>query len=149
MATVQYIAVMEGGGNAYGVWFPDLPGCVSAGETEQEARRGAAEALGLHLQGMVEDGEALPTPSGIHAFGPKDVGPEFLYLFIVDASAPEAIAPKILRVNITLPEPLVQRIDQAAGGNRSAWLADAAREKLERRPALRADLHEGQSTRRS
>jgi predicted RNase H-like HicB family nuclease len=132
MAKVQYIAVMEGGDKAYGVWFPDLPGCVSAGETEQQARSGAAEALELHLQGMAEDGEVLPTPSGIHAFGPNDVGQDFLYLFVVDAPGPMAIAPKIVRVNITLPEPLVRRIDHFAGGNRSAWLAEAAREKIER-----------------
>jgi predicted RNase H-like HicB family nuclease len=44
----------------YGVSFPDLPGCVTAGRTLDEARAMAIEALELHLQGMVEDREPIP-----------------------------------------------------------------------------------------
>ena len=46
----------------YGVSFPDFPGCVTAGATLDEARRGAVEALAFHIDGMVEDGEAIPSP---------------------------------------------------------------------------------------
>ena len=51
----------------FGVSFPDLPGCVTAGATLDEARDMAAEALALHLEGMVEDGAAIPEPSSLEA----------------------------------------------------------------------------------
>ena len=46
----------------YGVSFPDLPGCVTAGSTIEEAREMAAEALALHLDGLAEDGALIPLP---------------------------------------------------------------------------------------
>ena len=55
----NYIALMrKGEGSDYGVEFPDFPGCVTAGRTLDEARRMAAEALALHVEGLREDGEA-------------------------------------------------------------------------------------------
>lgn len=45
------------------VTFPDLPGCATSGETEQEAVAAGREALGLHLFGMEEDGDEIPSPS--------------------------------------------------------------------------------------
>ena len=47
----------------YSVDFPDLPGCISAGDTLEEALAMAREALSLHLFGMDEDGEAIPSAS--------------------------------------------------------------------------------------
>jgi predicted RNase H-like HicB family nuclease len=47
----------------YGVSFPDLPGCVTAGSTLDEAIAMAEEALALHIEGMLEDGEDVPTPT--------------------------------------------------------------------------------------
>jgi predicted RNase H-like HicB family nuclease len=56
-----FTAIIEGGGKrGYGVYFPDLPGCVSAGDTIEEAARNAEEALSLHLRGIVEDGDEIP-----------------------------------------------------------------------------------------
>jgi predicted RNase H-like HicB family nuclease len=49
----------------FGVSFPDFPGCVTAGRTLEEARRMAAEALALHVAGMIEDGEVVPEPSNL------------------------------------------------------------------------------------
>ena len=45
------------------VTFPDLPGCATSGETEQEAISAGREALGLHLYGMEQDGDEIPSPS--------------------------------------------------------------------------------------
>jgi predicted RNase H-like HicB family nuclease len=47
----------------FGVEFPDFPGCVTAGEDLEEAKALAEEALRFHIEGMIEDGEALPRPS--------------------------------------------------------------------------------------
>ena len=54
-------------GSDYGVSFPDFPGCITAGSTLDEARANAGEALAFHIEGMVEDGEALPAPSALEA----------------------------------------------------------------------------------
>lgn len=63
-----YIALIhKDAGSDYGVSFPDLPGCITAAATLDEARAMAAEALALHLEGMAEDGEAVPEPSSLEA----------------------------------------------------------------------------------
>lgn len=61
-----YIAVIHKAPDSdYGVSFPDFPGCVTAGRSLEEARAMAQEALALHMEGMLEDGEALPEPSSL------------------------------------------------------------------------------------
>ena len=57
----HYVAIVEEEeGKAIGVWFPDLPGCVSAGDTLDEAMLNAAEALELWAEAMVESGQKIP-----------------------------------------------------------------------------------------
>lgn len=59
---LQYAIVIEQEGASFGAYVPDLPGCVAVGETEAEARELIREAIGVHLEGMREDGEAIPSP---------------------------------------------------------------------------------------
>lgn len=60
----HFIAILEYSENGtVGVYFPDLPGCVSAADTTEKAIENAKEALSLHLFGMEEDGEEIPKPS--------------------------------------------------------------------------------------
>jgi predicted RNase H-like HicB family nuclease len=47
------------------VTFPDLPGCTTSGESEEEALRCSREALGLHLWGMEQDGDKIPAPTAL------------------------------------------------------------------------------------
>ena len=49
----------------FGVSFPDFPGVVTAGTTLNDARAMAEECLTFHIDGLVEDGEAIPEPSGL------------------------------------------------------------------------------------
>jgi predicted RNase H-like HicB family nuclease len=64
----DYIALLhKDKGSDYGVSFPDFPGCITAGKTLEEARRMAAEALAFHIEGLIEDGEAIPGPSTLDA----------------------------------------------------------------------------------
>ncbi len=49
----------------FGVEFPDFLGCITAGVTVDDACHMATEALLLHIEGMVEDGDAIPKPSGL------------------------------------------------------------------------------------
>jgi predicted RNase H-like HicB family nuclease len=60
----HYIAIIEDAGpdQAVGVWFPDLPGCTSAGDDIDEALRDAPEALELYAESFEADGRPLPRP---------------------------------------------------------------------------------------
>ncbi|HVI67102.1 MAG TPA: type II toxin-antitoxin system HicB family antitoxin [Bradyrhizobium sp.] len=109
----------------FGVDFPDFPGCVSAGATLDEARRMAQEVLELHVSGMVEDGEELPAPSSLEAIMADPENGDAV-AFLVTLREP---ADRTVRVNITLPERLLRRIDERAK-NRSAFLARAAEKAL-------------------
>jgi predicted RNase H-like HicB family nuclease len=59
----HYIAIVEDAGpdHAVGVWFPDLPGCFSAGDNLDDALRNAPEALELYLEDFITEGKPLPT----------------------------------------------------------------------------------------
>jgi len=109
----------------FGVDFPDFPGCISAGTTLDEARRMAQEALELHVGGMIEDGEALPVGSSLETIM---ADPENADAVAFVVTVPDA-ADRTVRVNITLPERLLRRIDERAK-NRSAFLARAAEKAL-------------------
>jgi predicted RNase H-like HicB family nuclease len=60
----HYIAIIEDAGPdcAVGVWFPDLPGCTSAGDDIDEALRNAPEALELYAESIETDGKRMPHP---------------------------------------------------------------------------------------
>jgi len=60
----HYIAIIEDAGpdHAVGVWFPDLPGCTSAGDDIDEALRNAPEALELYAESFEAEGKPLPRP---------------------------------------------------------------------------------------
>ncbi|BBU61120.1 hypothetical protein MSC49_10550 [Methylosinus sp. C49] len=62
----HYVAIVEEEeGKAVGVWFPDLPGCVSAGDSLDEAMANAVEALTLWVDVALEHGQPIPTPRGL------------------------------------------------------------------------------------
>lgn len=124
MATVYYPAIIERGDEGYGVFFPDLPGCVSAGATIQEAARNAEEALDGHLAVSAEHGDAIADPSELDAIG-REPDVDEVARILVRAERPG----KSVRLNITLEEGLLSRIDRIAP-NRSGFLADAARAAL-------------------
>ena len=113
--------------HAFGVIVPDLPGCYSASDTLDEAINQAKEAIALHLEGLAEDGEAIPVPSAIseHVNNPEYTG--FIW-GVVDMDISRYLG-KAEKINVTLPGLLIQRID-AKSSNRSGWLAEAALEKL-------------------
>jgi predicted RNase H-like HicB family nuclease len=122
----SYIAILRKEADSdFGVDFPDFPGVVTAGCTLDEARQMAVEALDLHVDGMIEDGEAVPEPSSL------DVVMSDLYnrdgIAILVDLAPKTV--KAVRVNVTLPQDLIDAIDRVSD-NRSRFLAEAARERL-------------------
>jgi predicted RNase H-like HicB family nuclease len=107
----------------FGVSFPDFPGCVTAGKTLEEARRLAADALALHIQGMAEDGETIPDPSTLDEVA-NDPAMKGAVAFLVSAGLD-----KTVRVNITARESQIEVIDQRAaeaGMTRSAYMVQVA-----------------------
>lgn len=122
----SYIAIIHKDPESdYGVSFPDFPGCISAGADLDEARRMAQEALAFHIRGMEEDGEPIPAPSTLEAVMADENNRAGLAVLV---AAPDR-AERSLRVNITLPESLVRRIDERTD-NRSRFLAQAAERAL-------------------
>ena len=59
----KYAVVIEHGPNNLSAYVPDFPGCVTTGRTVEEIEHNIREAMELHLEGMVEDGEPIPEPS--------------------------------------------------------------------------------------
>ena len=63
MAVMRYMVVIERGETSWGAHVPDLPGCVAVGETRDEVLQLIREAMEFHIDGLKEDGLAVPTPS--------------------------------------------------------------------------------------
>ena len=59
----RYAIVIERGPNNLSAYVPDLPGCVTTGTTVEEIERNIREAIELHLEGMLEDGDPIPEPT--------------------------------------------------------------------------------------
>ena len=60
---MRYAVVIEKAQSKYSAYVPDLPGCVATGATLEEVEREIREAMAFHLEGMREDGLAIPTPT--------------------------------------------------------------------------------------
>jgi predicted RNase H-like HicB family nuclease len=131
----QYIALIHKDAESdYGVSFPDLPGCVTAGVDLDDARRMAEEALALHLAGMAEDEEPIPEPSSLEAVMADRENRDAVAILV---RAPPARA-KAVRVNMTIPEDELGQIDEFAaehGYTRSGFLLHAAKKAITEAPA--------------
>ena len=57
---MDYVVVIETTGNGYAAYVPDLPGCVAAGDTREEAEALIREAVGYHLEMLRESGDPIP-----------------------------------------------------------------------------------------
>ena len=58
----RYLIVVEKAGTNYSAYAPDLPGCVATGSSREEAEANMRDAIEMHLQGLIEDHEAIPEP---------------------------------------------------------------------------------------
>lgn len=62
---MRYTVILEQGETSFGAYAPDLPGCIAAGETREEALELIAEAVALHIADLRKRGERIPAP---HSF---------------------------------------------------------------------------------
>ena len=56
----RFLIVIEKANGNFSAYSPDLPGCVATGKTRAQVTRNMYEAIGMHVQGLHEDG--LPVP---------------------------------------------------------------------------------------
>ena len=70
--TYMFPALFHFADDGISIRFPDLPGCLPCAETEESAFKNAREALALHLWGMEDDQEDIPTPSAVRAIAPAE-----------------------------------------------------------------------------
>jgi predicted RNase H-like HicB family nuclease len=131
----RYVAIVDGTPGAYGVIIPDLPGCTSGGATVDEALRNAVEAVTLWVEDARTDGERIPKARSAEKVridsevtaALADGGVLAYVPLVLDAARP-------VKANLSLDAGLLNAIDEAAerhGLTRSAFLASAAREKIE------------------
>jgi predicted RNase H-like HicB family nuclease len=133
--SMRYVAVVEKEtDSAFGVWFPDVDGCFSAGETLEETVANAAAALRQHTEALESAGRQMPAPRNVDdVLGDKDVKASLKRGAVLFAVPLLADAGRTVRINISLNKSLVDQIDIAAsarGLTRSAFIAQAAREKI-------------------
>lgn len=127
--TMRYPVAIEPGDDsrAWGVVVPDLPGCFSAGDTLDEAIENAREAIELHIDGLLDDGGAVPLARSV---GEHQARAEFSgWIWAVVEIDPAMLDDQVERVNITLPRRVLSRLDRAAkaaGETRSGYIARLA-----------------------
>ena len=129
------VAVIERMKSGFGISFPDFPTAGTTGTTIEEAIRRAEANLAAHIDGLVAAKLPIPVIRSVddimidpdHLELLAEIGPVTYVLFDVTLPA------KAVRVNITIDERLIERIDKAAaaeGETRSGYLAAAARARL-------------------
>ncbi len=62
---MTYTVIYEEGPASWGAYVPDLPGVISVGDSRQEVERLIQEAIEFHLEGLRQEGLAIPAPSSI------------------------------------------------------------------------------------
>ena len=85
----RYLVVVEQAKGNYSAYAPDVPGCVSAGDTVEETLQNFREALQMHLEGTFEDGDPAPEAHAVAA--------EFVEVDVAVAAASAPSAPKSSR----------------------------------------------------
>ncbi len=125
MRKLVYLAVFEPTKDGISVFFPDLPGCISFGQTFENAQKQAADALALHIYGMEKDGETIPE-SSITPVIDLEVAKGY---FIVPVTIfPDLVKSELdnkkVKTNVTLPSWL-KEIAEQSGVNFSKILESA------------------------
>ena len=138
MAEIVWGLVHEADGPkgwVYGISFPDFPGVASGGRTLDEAIARGRETLAFHVAGLIEDDETVPAVRTLEELrADREVAREMRDMKRVClVEVPVELPGKPVRVNISIEDRLLDAVDRAAksrGQSRSAFLAEAAREKI-------------------
>jgi predicted RNase H-like HicB family nuclease len=82
--------------------FPDLPGCLPCAQTPEEAFSRAEEAMGLHLYGMEQDGDEIPTPTPVQDLHPED-GAVIAMIDVFMPSIRDKASNRVVKKTLTIP----------------------------------------------
>ncbi len=131
---MRYIAfIHKEEDSVFGVSFPDFPGCISAGDSLDEALVNASEALQGHVQMMEADGDDVPGARSIDDIMKDKSLADERKGAIISAVPLVRDHGSTTRINVSLDLGLLEAIDDAARARkqtRSAFLASAARREL-------------------
>ncbi|MHA1157157.1 MAG: type II toxin-antitoxin system HicB family antitoxin [Alphaproteobacteria bacterium] len=135
MATKYYLGVVEKEAvSAFGMWFPDMPGCFPAADDFDDLPRVAAEMLRQHVEALESNGRDVPAPRSVALAMSDKIVRKALKGGATTILVPLLADPsRTVRVNVTVERGLLEQIDEAAKSRRltrSAFLAQAAREKI-------------------
>ncbi len=104
MRKLTYLAVFEPSSEGgYGVYFPDVSGCMSYGNTLTEAQKNAEEALGLHIYGLEQDGDIIPEATDALPSEDEIKGCIVVAISIFPDMVKIEMDNKRVKTNITLP----------------------------------------------
>ncbi len=127
MRKLTYMAVFEptGKGTEYSVYFPDLQGCISRGNTLAEAQKNAEEALDLHIYGSEKDGDPISPPTE-NPLIEEETANGYIVSYIT--TFPDIVSleydNKSVKTNITLPA-WIKELGEEKGVNFSRLLQAA------------------------
>lgn len=124
----EYPAFLYYDDDGISIEFPDLPGCLPCAQTSEEAFRNAKEALGLHLFGMEQDGNVLPSPTPVKDLRPED-GAVIAMIEVFMPSVRDRIHNRVVKKTLTLPSWL-NREAEAANVNFSQVLQEGLKRYL-------------------
>ena len=139
---MQVVALIREENGVYRALFPDFPGCTTAADNPNSIIAKATEALSHHIARMMADGRELPRVRSLAWFA---ADPTFLadsdsLMIVLVSYAP---APREVRVEVTLDESLLARIDSAAETTeetRSEYIAGAVRQRLTKEGKTDSDV---------
>lgn len=124
----QFPAVLYFDEDGISIEFPDLPGCLSCAETQEEAFDMARDALGLHLYGLEQDGAEIPAPTPITQICPEPGG----VVCLIDVFMPairDKVRNSVVKKTVTIPAWLNAEAE-AAGVSFSRILQDGLKQYL-------------------
>lgn len=119
--------------SAYGISFPDVPGCISAGDTLEEVSVMGIEALAGHIRWLEADGDPVPTPRSLDDIMADPALAEDREGAILVAVPLVRDLGSTTRINVSLDLGLLNAIDAEARQRkqtRSAFIASAVRKEL-------------------
>jgi predicted RNase H-like HicB family nuclease len=127
----HYVGILDGADDVWGVRIPDLPGCHGGGESPEEAIADATSAVREWAEARLAKRLPLPVANTVaQLLGQLDsaAGESAVMIpVLIDSGRP-------VRANLSLDAGLLAAIDEEAGRRgltRSAFIASAAREKIE------------------